>query len=322
MKRFSFFICLVILAVSCSKKNDNNPTNPGIVVPDFPDTLSPGWTKVGSFQIEDMSDVFFTDFSHGYVAASGGIYNSNDGGITWSKVKDGNNFINIGAKGSSASFVNVTSTMYNSLNYGQTIQEKSYSLSSGASFTFKDCFYTSADVCYAASGIYMWKSVNGGTSFDTLYNFNDVGSTSLSLFFTDEQHGWVSRNYSLYKTIDGGIHWTSIKTLVNVTGGVYFIDNNNGYITDGARLYRTTDAGVTWQGTANIFDNNISDIHFISPAIGFCCAGTEIFKTTDSGNSWTRVVKLGQKNIIEIHFLDDHHGWACGHYGYVLRFNL
>ena len=324
MKRFSLFISIVILLFACSKKHDDTPADPVVVVPSAPDTLSAGWTKVGSIPVtETATDIFFTNFSNGYVTTGTGIYKSTDAGVTWAKISSQSGCQNIGATGSNACFTNETSTVYSTHDNGQTIQSTS-NAAPASQPSIQDCYYASDNVCYAASYLYIWKSINGGTTFDSVYNFNDGSSTKLFIFFTDQLNGWITRNYHVYKTSDGGLTWNINKAIASGTGtgSISFIDNNNGFIADGNIVYKTTDAGITWQPGNAVINESISDISFVSPFIGFCCAGTHVYKTTDAGISWTKVVSLGGKGIIEVHFLDEHHGWACGEYGYVLRFNL
>jgi len=325
MKRFSFFICLVILAVSCSKnKNNPGPTNPVVVVPSDPDTLSAGWTKVGNIPIEEtVNDIYFVDANNGYIATTGAIYKSTNGGSTWTKISTENSsYINIAARGVKACFVDGGSTIFNTQDYGVTIHSSSFAnwpLPPG----FQDCYYSSDNVCYAASHKYIFKSTNGGTSFDTVYHFQDDFTGTASLCFIDDMTGWVTRNYQVYKTIDGGSTWTSLKNLSNYAVPIYFLDATYGFLGDNNYLYTSSSGGNSWSQRTGINTTDpISDLHFFFPSKGVCCAGTCIYETSDGGNSWMKVVALGKKKIIEVFYLNDHLGWACGEYGYILKFNL
>ena len=330
MKHVSLlFTAVVFFFLSCKKDKpaDNNNNNNVITLPTDPDTLTTGWQKVGTIPIEDwVSDVFFTDNNNGYITSNYGIYKSENGGLDWIKINDATQVSNIGAKGSNACFVNASSNIYHSSNYGQDILSESYesAIPSGAP-GFQDCFYSTNNNCYAISRLYVWKSIDGGAHFDTLMSFPEsIGSVG-SLFFTDDLHGWTCRNKNtVYQTTDGGHSWATNLVFSNSQDWmpVFFVDQNTGFVATSYTVYKTTDGGATWgSNIITAADSIITDIHFINSQEGYACAGTKIFKTTDGGVNWTTVVALGKKRINEIHFTDANHGWACGQYGYVLRFN-
>jgi hypothetical protein len=327
MKTFSLLFFAMIFIVACKKdhnSNSQNPTTPPVVLPTAPDTLGAGWTKVGSIPIEEnVTDVFFADLNNGYATTNSGVYKSSNSGTDWVKINSDYDFINIAAKGSKACFFNKTSNIYRTTDYGATVQTINYTYGNPGSPGFNDGFYTSDNTCYACSYLYIWKSTNGGANFDTIHGFNDANHQDVTLFFSDDLHGWVTRNYHLFKTTDGGVSWVDNKTLGNYYGSISFTDANNGYVADGSNLYKTTDAGASWQHVDDYFTNDtIMDIHFFTPLYGYCTAGNRIYKTTDGGSTWSVQVALGDKYVVEVFFLDEHHGWACGQYGYILRFNL
>lgn len=323
MKTVSLFFFAILFMVACSKK-DSNPQNqnPVVVLPSDPDTLSAGWTKVGSIPIaETVTDVFFTDQANGYLTTDYGIYRSSDAGSSWSKINGDAGFINIAAYGSNACFVNSTDNVYVTLDHGASIQ-KINKPHLPNSYNFQDCFYTSSNNCYLQSGLYFFNSINAGVSFDSLYLFPSVaGGTAASIYFINNLNGWVSRDSKIFNTTDGGISWNIQKTLSNTTGPVSFYTGSNGFIGDYGQISKTINGGATWEPLSD-FNELITDIQFLNSSTGYCCGGTHIYKTEDAGTTWSPVVSLGAKTVIEIHFIDEHHGWACGAYGYVLRFNL
>lgn len=331
LKTVSLAFCFSLFFGACKK--DKNPTttnnnNNPVVVPNTPDTLSAGWSKVGNIPVEDnITDIYFTDLSNGYVTTNNGVYKSADGGSSWTKIVTGSDFYNIGAIGSKACFVNQSPTVYNTLDYGGSFNVKTYSTSGGTSPGFNDCFYTNNNTCYAASNLYIWKSTNGGASFDTIHNFGGtISMTGAVLFFSDDNQGWVARNNHLYKTTDGGVNWAENHALSNAFGPICFPDADNGFYGDVLSLFSTTDGGAHWNLVKVMpgWNNNpINDLHFFSATKGVCVIGTYIYTTNDAGYTWTPQVALGDGKLLEeVFFLGEHHGWACGNYGYVLRFNL
>lgn len=327
MKAVTLFLGILFFAVSCKKANNDVQTlNPPVIVPSLPDTLSAGWSKLGTIPVEEtVTDIFFTDQNNGYITTTDGIYRSSNAGVDWVKASNiSGNFYNIGAVGSKATFVGGNSNLAYTLDNGLNIQNVSYSNATAVGGpAFQDCFYGSSNTCYAASYLYIWKSTNGGVSFDSLYNFRDNNTTGVALQFINDAEGWVTRNANLYKTVDGGLNWNSIKIFTNYYSPLSFSNRDNGYVANDADLFKTNNGGSTWETVTRFTDDvAINDIHFFDSLKGYCVAGTKIYKTINGGNSWTKEVQLGGKELREVFFLDENHGWACGAYGYVLRFNF
>lgn len=328
MKTINVLLCILLFAASCKKNNivEEPSVITPVVVPSLPDTLGVGWSKVGAIPAEEnVTDIYFTDQNNGYITTSQGIYRSSNAGFDWVKIRDGVRFYNIGAIGSKATFVGGTSDIVYTLDNGLTTQSVNYTNATpGSGPGFQDCSYSSSDVCYAASKRYIWKSTNGGISFDTLYNFQDASSLAVALQFVNDLNGWITRDTSLLKTIDGGVTWNSVKTSNNNYCPISFPDQNVGFVANYSDVFKTSDGGSSWQTNPRFITEltGIEDIHFFDSLNGYCIAGTKLYKTTNGGNSWTKEVRLGGKYLNEIFFLDETHGWACGEYGYVLRFNL
>ncbi len=53
---------------------------------------------------------------------------------------------------------------------------------------------------------YIYKSIDGGNSWNRIYNSNDLTITSFA--FKNENLGWFCSENKIYKTIDAGINWT------------------------------------------------------------------------------------------------------------------
>lgn len=319
MKNVLILISSVAILCSCSKSDGPTPTPPDVITPAAPDTLGSGWSKIGNIPAtESVSDIYFADNSNGYATTDLGIYRTTDAGSNWTKINSDQNFINISGWGSKALFLNQTRYTYNTQNNGIDLLKTPNDVFQGTGF--QEACYSSSNVAYVASLVYLWKSTNGGASFDTIHNFR-TGDGGCNLFFLNDMQGWASRDRKLFKTENGGIDWSVSATLSNRVGPVFFLNTDVGYYCDNATIYKTTNGGTSWDA-AHSFPPQfmITDIHFISQTTGYASAGNKIYKTTDGGNSWSTSVALGDKNVTEIFFQNDGSGWACGDYGYVLRF--
>lgn len=318
MKKILFILSFPSLVLFTSCKKDNNHNTPSPVASD---TLATGWKKINFIKTSDIYDIFFIN-NTGFAAGSN-IYKSSDGGEAWSLLTSAsglsqNSYINIGM-GNERNAIFVTN------NIPLVVTNNG-----GASFTTKalpdqsltDVFFIDSTVAYAA-GNSVWKTIDGGGNWIKLYDF--TASTRFStLFFTNEQTGWILNAIGVYKTINGGKDWQLVNTdtiSLNDGGVVFFLNSDTGYISNQYSIEKTVDGGVSWNKVFTCNYTAYHDIHFISESLGYIADGRFIFKTTDGGKTWTKVVALASNNIIELHFTDANHGWACGEKGTILKFS-
>jgi photosystem II stability/assembly factor-like uncharacterized protein len=319
-KIFSFLFVLCSL-FSCSKNKDIIPEQPTTNLI-LPDTLSIGWTKINSLPNALFNDIFFIDNNIGYACNNSGIYKSVNGGLDWQKISNIPAY-NIGAWGTKASFVFGTNRISTTLNTGTSFLEKDYT-ALPSNPTFIDCFYVNANTCFASSGKLIWKSIDSGVTFDSLYNFQT--STYNSLYFLNEQLGWIRRPGEIFKTTNSGISWVLQNYTAPGYGGLEFADEFNGYYVDqdnngNLKVYKTINGGLTSQlsfQTTNVF--GITDVDVINTNICYVSVDNKIFRTLNGGVNWNTIAALGNQKFFEIHFTDANHGWACTTDGTVLRF--
>lgn len=126
--------------------------------------------------------------------------------------------------------------------------------------------------------------------------FNQNSGTNDNLgevHFVNEQTGWMSSNYNIYKTTNGGEDWNLQYTHSQSIIDIFFI-NNFGWMTShsalGTDLYRTVDGGENW---LQVYAGNIEEIfdfEFINLDTGWCVGWAEfgyLFKeTNDGGLTW------------------------------------
>ncbi len=300
----SLVFALCITVFSCSKNNGNNNT------PRLPDTLSAGWAISTGTTPDTLSKVFFTTPSNGYAISTFKIYKSTDGGVAWNPIYASATYDyswnTLAARGMNASFLNGTNSIYYSLNAGSLVNSTIVGLTSTS---FTGCDYASDNTCYASSYRYLWKSVNGGASFDSVYNFGNSATDNPEISFIDEDTGWIKRNDSLFKTNDAGLHWNYFKS-IGSNSRFYILDGQTSFITYTSYIQKTTDGGTNWETTYTFPSGfEATGVFFVSPLTGYCHGGPYLYRTTDGGYAWEQVVKLGNGIIMNMFFLDEQHGW-------------
>ena len=306
MKKIFFSPFLFMLFFACSKKNDPIIIEPQVIA----DSLGTGWRLAnGSANLGFVNDVFFTDNQNGYATGSSGIFKTTDAGISWSIFSTATGYYNIGAIGTKACFVKDVPVIINTQN-GTTTTNITI-----PGTQFGDCFYASATTCYAISLNEIWKSTNGGLTFNNIYTFSTSSFAYSTLSFANELEGMFCRGNQVYITSNGGLSWSLKVTAQTTVGSVEQINTSILFYTTVNGLYKSIDGGVTFNRILS-YSSEFADVDFIDANTGYLSTGKQIYKTTDGGLSWIRVVSMGTTNsVLEIHFTDASHGWACGNFG-------
>ncbi|TMI92542.1 MAG: hypothetical protein E6H06_13710 [Bacteroidetes bacterium] len=296
---------------SCKKNNGGSSNNPV-------DTLATGWKHIFFVDPANLEDIFFIN-NTGFTISPTNIYKSVDGGNNWTRLNEtAPNFMNIGmGSENNAAFVVAPNFILSTHNAGT-----SFDTAILADNHLTDIFFVGSSIAYAA-GKSIWKTTDGGVSWTKLHTFTTDSTGYKSLYFLNEQTGWVIRKDGLYATFNGGAGWNKVPTNgfdFSTTGNVFFRTSTTGFITDQNSFGKTNSGGASWTKTFT-GTPTYHDIHFVTDTIGYITDGTRIYKTTDGGSTWKTEVFLVDRPLVELHFTDVDHGWACGSDGTILKFN-
>ncbi len=317
MEKRKILCCIMILSlafIACTR--DEEPP----VLPDIPDTENPdaensvntlptGWSKVDLGTNKLFADVFFVGDT-GFAFSGPDLYRSVNGGSDWQKQKSvSRQFKNLGM-GSNKNAVVLAHGTYNVfITKNAGVEFDSVAINDDL---LADVFFINADIAYIV-GRKFWKTTDGGYTWQKLSDLNHQKyAVYSSLYFVNEQHGYLNLSTGIYSTKDGGVNWQKLNTGSIKTddgaGAVFFSDTAHGFIS----TYH--EAGKYIQSTSSIERNislnlNYHDIHFTSQDTGYITDGHSILKTTNGGASWSKELS-GEDLISEIHFTDANHGWA------------
>jgi len=164
----------------------------------------------------------------------------------------------------------------------------------------------------------LWRTTNGGTSWNKLVNFGSGNPDAV--YFFNKNIGFIVRNTDTYKTTDGGFNWFYI------SGGsffqIQFLDSLIGYKTSGD-IKKTTDGGLSWTiqqlpitiqyGMVNFQIINKDTIWGTGGIIYNNGYKGLIYKTINGGNNWGYQVPLNNNNIGVynlISFVNKNNGWS------------
>ena len=194
-------------------------------------------------------------------------------------------------------------------------------LSSGVTTSFEAVYFTSKDTGFAAGSSIIRKTVNGGTSWTTVYN-GTTGTTLHGLFFTDSNNGYaVGSGGIILTTNNGGSFWSSqIIGTASDLRAIYFVDANTGWVVgDGGKILKTANAGGTWIPQSSSAVGSLRSVNFLNQDTGFAISNNgfqvaEIISTVNGGSSWTQKTNATITTCAG-HFVSSTKGFVAGGWG-------
>ncbi|MCF8372085.1 MAG: T9SS type A sorting domain-containing protein [Bacteroidales bacterium] len=212
--------------------------------------MGQNWNKIETDSNHVIYAIDFPDPANGYyIDQDGLVYQSIDSGQTW-KLHGFNSFIENVPK----NFDMIDSMIgYSSNCYAYSFVTKttdagiSWELLDSTLMLINDFHFINKDTGWFASPYHVYKTTNGGQTIDTISVNGTPDINAASLFFIDENNGWISAFYNtLYRTFDGGITWSLLNNQVTFDR-IFFSDTLNGYGLDDEKCYITNDGGQNWQ---------------------------------------------------------------------------
>ena len=258
----------------------------------------------------DIHDLSYTpDGSALYATCDGGIFQTTDGGASWTDKSAGLQIGEIYRLGCSATnpdmiiqgwqdngcnlitpafwdhvlggdgmecFIDWSNTSYmyaesqygalrRSINGGANFQGITTNINETGNWITPWCIDPVNPLILYAGYKNVWKTTNRGTTWTAISSFNSGGLSSLVVANSNANYIYASDGSHIYKTIDGGAHWTT----TTISGNA----NSIKYIT-----ISTTNPDIIWV------------------AISGYIANDKVFKSIDGGSSWTNI-SLNLPNI-------------------------
>jgi photosystem II stability/assembly factor-like uncharacterized protein len=223
-----------------------------------------------------LYSVDFPSYYTGYAAGSNGaIYKTIDAGNNWIKLITGvsNYFKTIHFINDSTGFVLGDSIILKTIDRGNNwtitnINPGYYYFTCSMSFASDSvgycCFYNSDTTK-------IFKTTNCGNSWN-LYSYHPCDNFITSMFFTDNNTGYISGAFRIEKTIDGGLTWSQQASSPPSWGSffddvmdVFFLNKDTGFVIGNYQFYRTVNGGDTVLSVHEGSNKVISLLSFPNP---------------------------------------------------------
>jgi photosystem II stability/assembly factor-like uncharacterized protein len=165
------------------------------------------------------------------------------------------------------------------------------------------------DTVFVCSDVAVYKSFNGGRTWDEVLSFRAAGNTihTISIPFSDPLTIYAGTRDGLFRSSDGGAGWqrifngvgpseNSVLSIASAPGdpGIIFSGTSDG-------LFVSEDNGKNWKKSHNLpSDTAIAFIAIDSsnPYVIYAAADTGLYKSLNRGSGW--------KRIMESYAADDH----------------
>lgn len=176
--------------------------------------------------------------------------------------------------------------------------------------------FLNSKIGYAASNDGIYKSTDGGSSWQNAYLYPTTERFAF-FEFLDENVGYAYKGSTgILKTTDGGKTWTVSATNSHSGLSCFFLVSNRVAYAAGAygMIFKTTDSGTSWQKLvqgAGVSAHDIYSLYFSARDSGFAVGHRGcILKTTNGGSSWQEYAPI-YNDMKALHFVTDAVGYAA-----------
>ncbi len=301
---------LAFLVFYTSHRSESAVAEPPSVIP----TPVNGWPG--------MMQSFFVDDLHGWVSLRNVLFQTVDGGATWTREYEAPD--------------DISSVFFSSAQTGWLLSRSELNgtelwMSEDGGRTWSDTGRTAPGAVRFVGAVngwatnqldQIWKTSDGGISWQVVdgpclnlaRSENGAISTggapkvkvvSRPSSFIDPDTGWSlcaesslsGQENKLFQTTDSGNHWKRLVVFPWDSISLQFIDKRHGWLLDDTGLHATSDGGRSWH-TVALFTKSpgfFSGVQFVSERQGFLdynggiSGPSAIFGTQDGGRTWTQL---------------------------------
>ncbi len=233
------------------------------------------------------------------------------------------------------SFVSSSGCMTAEINSVQSrLKEVSSDVSrSNAPNGFDDLGLISKDTFLVSDWGGVWKTKDSTKTWTKVLEVSQRTHRS-TMYFLNENRGFIVIGDALMMTNDGGDSWTQIATMTFRVNTIFFINENEGWIGGDEKVDAPigSNTGATWKGKIAYTKNGGKDwneqevsvtdlrpgrkpinwairgIYFTDNLYGWAAGFGVLFQTTNGGRSW-KIINKPTLDIRSVYFLSKKIGW-------------
>lgn len=179
-----------------------------------------------------------------------------------------------------------------------------------------DLHFPSSSVGYACGdrGTII-KTTDGGRTWSSIPSAGT--GRNFTVFFTDNNTGFVGGSAGIYRTTNGGFSWTRVYDAQ--VFDIFFINSQVGYACgDSGKIYKTVNGGTNWTAITTPTTRNLNALFFIGNTGYAVGDGGTVLKTTD-GTNWQLEPIPFKGNLNEIWMISEEEVFICGDNGAILK---
>jgi photosystem II stability/assembly factor-like uncharacterized protein len=274
------------------------------------------WEKIADNAFGNYTDdmMFMDEVGQSIVATSFdfGIYQSTDGGQTWSRTNTEGINNGLYALPDGQAWIG---SNYRSVYYAQGPGTAYQNLIPGLRENLQEIAFLDLDHGWAVGGSSVLKTTDGGENWEvsSLQGFTTENSLRQILVIS-EQEVWLSGGKHVLRTTDGGASWEERFEVPEGTlqYGLEKVGNSIMVVAREGIIYRTEDNGASWEGLSVSGVDRLRSFDFPNEETGYAVGSqSNLIKTTDGGASWFEVSTdlPDNLNILEASFITPDTGW-------------
>ena len=242
-----------------------------------------------------VNDIYFRNKDNGYLLAGNSIFQTEDGGQTWTEIR------RYFATDFGGAQPELYSVRFSGKKRGWVV----------GSISANDVVVDSL-VIYTDDGGKSWQRQRVPTKQELIH-----------VDFADEKRGWiVGVGGTILHTEDGGETWTEQLSRTKAT--LYHVDFRNervGWaVGERATILRTVDGGLSWLPVEVSVRATFLSVEFPDEKAGWVVGrGGVILRSDDGGRTWIQQASKTKQNLYAL-YMDKKMGWAVGGNRIILQY--